>query len=125
MYETNVLLSSTDAKPEDVTSIIGSVQWFELLARSKLAVYRNVYDFERFPDARIARALPPEVRNELQISVALSLIWSANLDRPLLPMVSATDASTSYRVGVSVAPASPAMVRELSTFSENVANTWF
>ena len=50
------------------------------------------------------------------MSVALIPFWSANLDRHFLPMVSATDASTTYGFGVSVAPVSEALVRELSTF---------
>ena len=82
------------------------------LARSKLAVYRAVYDFEQLPKSDFARPLPSEVRSELQLSIALGLFWSANLDRPFLPLVSATDASTMHGFGVSVAPSSESIVRE-------------
>ena len=118
LYDTVVLLSSTEAKPEDVMTIMGSLQWFDLLARSKLAVYHKVYDFERLPNSGSTRILPREVRSELQMSIALSLFWSANLDRPFLPIVSATDASTTFGFGVSVAPAGEALVREISTYAE-------
>ena len=96
-YDTFIILSSIQAKPDDVMTINGSLQWFDLLARSKLSVYCNVYNFEWFADAALARRLPPEVRSELQLNIALSLFWLANLDRPFLPMVSATDASARHR----------------------------
>ena len=118
VYDTLVLLSSTGATPNDVMTIMGSLQWFDLLARSKLSAYNTVYEFERLPDATLVRPLPSEVRSELQLSIALSLFWSAKLDRPFLPMVSATDASTSFGFGVSVAPADVGLVREISTYAE-------
>ena len=52
------------------------------------------------------------------MSIALNMFWFANLDRTSLSMVSATDASTSYGFGVSVAPAGEAVVRDISTFAE-------
>ena len=99
-------------------TIMGSLQWFGLLARSNFSVYHTVYDFERLPDSGVDRTLPSEARIELQLSFALSMRWSANLAGPFSPMVSATDASTSYGFGVSVAPASEDLVRVISSYAE-------
>ena len=118
LFDTALLLTHTDAKPDDVMTVMGSLRWFDLLARSKLSVHRSVYDFERLPDSSAARVLPSEVKSELQMSIALCMFWSANLDRPFLPMVSATDASTSYGFGVSVARAAEDLVREVSSYAE-------
>jgi hypothetical protein len=118
LYDSAVLLTRTNAKPADVMTVMGSLQWFDLLARGKLAVYRTVYDFERLPNSDTARVLPSEVKSELPMSVAWGMFWSANLDRPFLPLVSATDASTIYGFGVSVASADEALVREISTYAE-------
>ena len=118
LYDSAVLLTKTNAKPADVMTVMGSLQWFDLLARGKLAVYKTVYDFERLPNSDSARVLPSDVKSELQMSVALGMFWSANLDRPFLPLVSATDASTIYGFGVSVASADETIVREISTYAE-------
>jgi hypothetical protein len=62
--------------------------------------------------------MPIEVRSELQVSLALAPFWSANLDRPYQPFVSATDASTSFGFGVCVAPADESVVRRMAGYAE-------
>ena len=71
MDGTAALLSSDAVTPKEMMHVIGSLQWFDLLERSKLAVYRDVYDFERLPKPDLGRKLPLQVRSELQVSCAL------------------------------------------------------
>ena len=46
--------------------VMGSLQWFDLLARSKLAVYDTIYDFELLPNPDVSQVMPPAARGELQ-----------------------------------------------------------
>ena len=98
--------------------VMGSLQWFDLLARSKLAVYDSVYDFMQLSDPQCSRTMPGDVRSELQVSLGLAIFWSADLSRRHLPFLSATDASTSYGFGVSTAAADIDMVRAVSRYAE-------
>ena len=118
MYDTICLLEEGAGSPNAVMQMMGSLQWFDLLARSKLAVYQDIYAFERLPDPDIKKTLPASVRSELELSVALAPFWSADLSRPYLPFLSATDASSSYGFCVSVAGASPSLIRQVSRYAE-------
>ena len=118
MHDTVAMLASKLVTPNEVMQVMGSLQWLDLLQRSKLAVYCTIYDFEQLPDPDVGKPLPPEVRSELQLSIALSPFWSADLSRPYLPMISATDASSEFGFGVSVADADEKLVREVSSYAE-------
>ena len=118
MYDTLVVLSSRAATPDAVMKTMGSLQWFDLLNRNKLSVYDDVYAFMQLPDPSSCHDLPDNVKAELMVSICLAPFWSADLSRRHLPFLSATDASTSYGFGVSIASADITVVREVSRFAE-------
>ena len=86
--------------------------------QQKRSVYNTVYDFEKLSNPDESRAAPGTVRSELQVSIALGPFWSTDMSRPYLPFISATDASTTFGFGVSVANASEKLVREVSSYAE-------
>ena len=49
-HDVLVLLSRAGAAPSEVMKLMGSLQWFDLLNRGKLAVYDSIYAFELLPD---------------------------------------------------------------------------
>ena len=53
MRDTVLLLSSKVVTPDDVMRVMGSLQGLDLLARSKLSVYRSVYDLEQLPNSKV------------------------------------------------------------------------
>jgi hypothetical protein len=118
MHDAVTMLATGAGSPCAVMQLMGSLQWFDLLVRSKLAVYQHIYDFERLPNPAVSRELPSSVRSELQVSLALAPFWSADLGRPYLPLVSATDASTTYGFGVCVADVDVNTVRNIAGFAE-------
>ena len=99
-------------------TIMGSLQWFDLLNRGKLAVYDSIYAFELSEQPDMPRPLPQTARSELFASVALATFWSADLSREFLPFISATDASTEFGFGVAVANTGLDVVRRVATFAE-------
>ena len=87
-------------------------------SEGRLSVHNSVYDFERLPHPDQDRPMPDDVRNELLVSLALAPFWSANLDRPFRPLISATDASTRFGFWVCVADASMDVVRRVAGLAE-------
>ena len=112
------LLTERQASPNNVMRLMGSLQWFDLLNRSKLAGYESIYGFEQLPHPDQLRLLPSLVRSELQASIALSVFWSADLSRRYLPFISASDASGEYGFGVCAAAASSKQVRQVAAYAE-------
>ena len=112
------VLSRGKASPKQVQQILGVQQWFDLLSRCKLSVYNKVYSFVRDPmDSALVR-VPPEVLFELCVSMLLGVFWRVDLRRPFLPLISATDASTTFGFGASVARVSPAFARRVARVAE-------
>ena len=62
--------------------------------------------------------VPPEVLFELCVSMLLGVFWRVDLRRPFLPLISATDASTTFGFGASVARVSPAFARRVARVAE-------
>ena len=112
------LLQRQEASPKQVHQLLGVQQWYDLLCRCKLAVYDKVYDFVRDPLDNAAKTVPSIVLFELALGLLLGIFWKVDLRRPFLPLVSATDASTEYGFGASVAEVPISMVRRLARVSE-------
>jgi hypothetical protein len=93
---------------------MGSLQWYDLLCRPKLSCYDSVYEYMRLEPQREVMDVPTLVIDELLTSVALSAWWSVPLHREFAPLLLATDASTSYGFGGSVAATSTDEVRAIS-----------
>ena len=118
MNETVNVLRGEMASPLKVRELMGSLQWFDLLARSKLAVYSDVYSFMELADQNVEQIVPSAVKGELHASLALAPFWSADLGRKFAPFISATDASSDFGFGVSVASASPSLARKVAALAE-------
>jgi len=112
------LLKSQKASPKQVHQQLGVQQWFDLLQRCKLSVYDQVYAFVRDPQDTCARLLPKTVMFELAVGMLLGVFWRLDLQKPFLPLLSATDASTTHGFGASVAQLPIQMVRRLARVAE-------
>jgi len=110
------------AAPLGMAAFLGKVQWYDLLCRSKLACYQQVYTFARRQPGGTVDDVPPGVVEELLASVALSAWWTVPLHRPFEPVVLATDASTGYGFGGSVASLPLGEVRQLSRLCSRVGD---
>ena len=110
------------ASPGAVWSLLGSLQWFDLLVRSKLSVYDAVYDFVRLDPKWSRIPVPPHVSSEILCSAVLGLFWSVDMSAPYLPMFATSDASTSFGFGGAVAACSVDEVRALSRLDERVGD---
>ena len=106
------------ASPKQVHQHLGVQQYFDLLRRSKLSVYNQVYNFVRDPLDTKQTRIPNEVLFELSVGLLLGIYWQVDLRRAFLPLVSATDASSSFGFGASVARVPTAMARRLARISE-------
>lgn len=112
------LLSVGGASPKQVQQYLGTQQWYDLLCRCKFSVYEQVYEFVRRPLENTQQVLPTSVLTELGIGFLLGVFWQVDMRRPFLPLLSATDASTSFGLGASVMKVSDALIRRLASISE-------
>eukprot|EP00439_Symbiodinium_sp_Y106_P025009 s5136_g3.t1 len=112
------LLKSQKASPKQVHQQLGVQQWFDLLQRCKLSVYDQVHAFVRDPQDTCARLLPKTVMFELAVGMLLGVFWRLDLQKPFLPLLSATDASTTHGFGASVAQLPIQIVRRLARVAE-------
>ena len=101
---------------------MGSVQWLDLLVRPKLSCYDNVYTFARHLAASEPHDVHQNVLDELLLSAALSPWWSIPLDSEYCSTVLATDASTTFGFGGSVADLPLDEVRALSRLRSQVGD---
>ena len=112
------LLSQQHASPKQVHQQLGTQQWFDLLCRCKLSVYSAVYEYVRDPCDTVPRKVPHKVLFELCVGMLLGVFWRLGLRRPFVPLLSATDASTEFGFGGSVAHLPESMIRRLARISE-------
>ena len=118
LYALSCLLCRKTASPKQVHQLLGVQQWYDLLCRCKLAVYDKVYEFVRDEADTAVKTVPKVVLFELCAAVFLGIFWRQDLQRPFLPLLSATDASTEYGFGASVARLPVPMIRRLARVAE-------
>ena len=112
------LVNSTSASPKQAHTVLGMLQWYDLLRRPKLSVYHAVYGFLRDPDDTKLRQVPGPVLQELLLGLVLGVFWRSDLSRQFLPLILASDASPSFGFGASVSRASADKTRELARIAE-------
>ncbi|CAE6932940.1 PDE9A [Symbiodinium sp. CCMP2592] len=112
------VLSTQAVSPKQLHQLLGVMQWFDLLRRPKLSVYSSVYDFVRHPKDTSVRRVPSRVCAEMAASFLLGVYWLTDLTRPFLPLLSATDASTEFGLGASVARVTSAEARRIARYAE-------
>jgi hypothetical protein len=99
--------------PLGMSALLGHVQWFNLLNRSLFSALDSVYTFAREPSPKTARRIPDTARAELMLVLCLAPFWEADLSRPWLPLITATDAAPEYGFGVCVSGCSVDEARRL------------
>jgi hypothetical protein len=114
LADVTALTREPSTTPLAMTEFMGGLQWYDLLCRPKLSCYDSVYEFMRREPQREHTVVPTSVIDELLTSVALTAWWSVPLHREFAPFFLATDASTGYGFGGSVANASISQVRAAS-----------
>ena len=98
--------------------MLGVIQWNDLLSRPLFSILHCTYAFARRSRQNVVQQLPASVVKELLLVVALAPTWEADLIRPWLGELQATDASTSFGFGVSTCKCSPHFARKLGRLSE-------
>ena len=108
------LLVQRQACPAGVRAFLGTLQWYDLLERAKLAVYDEVYKLAASEPEKLRRCVPTACLCELLCGVVLGAVWGFDVRRSHQPVVLASDASTSFGFGVSVAELDVNHVRQLA-----------
>ena len=108
------MATSRRASPGAVRAFLGTLQWFDLLQRCKLALYQDVYAFARRDCEWTVTDVPISVTTELICGIVLAPFWAFDMTAPHLDSVGATDASTDFGYGASLAPMSPSKIRRVA-----------
>ena len=103
--------------PSAVRARLGSLQWLDLLQRCKLSLYDTVYAFARQRDEWTVVDVPTSVLQEMVSSIILAPFWDLDMTTPHLPFIGATDASTVFGFGASIAPMSLDEIRKIARLS--------
>ncbi len=107
------------ASPAATAAYLGATQWYDLFRRLKLSVFSRVYGFCSGSLATdwTQRLVPSEVILELLLDAALHAFCTVDMRRPHLPFLGATDASTSFGLGATVARMSCSDLRRIARLS--------
>jgi hypothetical protein len=117
----SVVLAGTDllrcktASPLETNSLLGKVQWYDLLNRFLLSSLQDVYSFVREENGDEIRAVPIKVLDELALNISLFSFWAIDLTRGWLETLPVSDASGSYGFGFCMAAAPGTLVREVAS----------
>ena len=105
--------------PGAVAGFYGAAGWYDLLRRSSLSVFHDVYDFASGLKAKdwTRVAVPCGVIQELLLDRVFALFTTVDMRLPYLSFVGATDASTVYGHGAAVANLSSDEIRQISRLS--------
>jgi len=98
------LVANPRASPAAVGAFMGVAQWFDLLRRLKLATFAEVYRFVGNATDWAVTDVPPTVLTELVVDTVLAAFASVDMGLPHLSFIGATDASTVFGHGATVAP---------------------
>ena len=104
--------------PNDALSVTGTLQWFDLLVRPKLAGYHSVYAFGRITPDDEAQSIPQDVLTEWCLSLLLAPAWIVDLTSLVSTDIIATDASTSFVLVVSHAHVDNATAEAVLSFDD-------
>ena len=98
---------------DEMAAILGTCSWFAALSRPVFSCFHQVYEFSRERGTGRA-AVPASVRAELCLFVALCPLLEADTWREWQDCVVASDASSVFGFGVSVANCSPTVTRDIA-----------
>ena len=97
--------------PLQLATVVGSVNWFNLLNRGLYSCLHSLFAFVRLEPGTSVIPLWPCALSELQLNLCLFGFWTVDLRRPWLGKVLASDASPSFGLGLCEAVLSPDEVR--------------
>ena len=102
--------------PGAVAGYIGVTQWYNLLRRLRLSVFDHTYAFSNGERARdwLQRRLPDNVFEELLMDGIFFLFGTVNMKLPFMPFIAATDASTGFGIGGTIADADVDDIRNIA-----------
>ena len=109
---------SRRASPKGLHAALGLSSWFCILSRPHYSCFSDVYNFVRLTPAEAARDVQATAVDEMCVFLALFPLLQAHLDRPWLPLLTATDAAPEYGFGGSVCEMESAEVARLGRKSE-------
>ena len=104
--------------PLEVVAVLGVAQWFCLLKRPLFSVFHKTYDFARAGDQNTRVPAPAEVKREFAMIGALAIYFEADLARAWAPVLPASDASSAYGFGLSVARVPAKEARRVGLLAE-------
>ena len=104
--------------PHSLQSLLGVVQWFDQINRPLFAVLDTVYEFQRRLPTHEVQQLDACHLRELLVVMLLAPLWEADLTRPWLSELLASDASTSFGFGASALRCSSEVTRSVGRLSE-------
>jgi hypothetical protein len=106
------------ASPRAFAGALGVSQWFALLSRPYYSIYDAAYEFECRKPQDIPQKVPLPALSEVAVGIALFPLLGAAMDRQYLPLLAASDASTVFGFGVSVASCDVSIARDMGTWAE-------
>ena len=100
--------------PLSLAAFVGQLQWQCMLARPLFSCFNMVYDLvRRQPDSE-DQPLTDGIMSELALCSSLFPLWSADLSRPWLSVLTATDASGNYGFGMCMSKCTPGLSRQIA-----------
>jgi hypothetical protein len=96
------------------STLLGMLQWFNLLSRPVFSALTDAYAFARLDD-EVVRPVPGKVLDDFVCNMLLCPAWVAELDRPWSSVVMASDASQSFGLGVVASRLDRHVVRDLAS----------
>jgi hypothetical protein len=104
------------ASPGSVASYLGVTQWYNLLRRLRLCVFDNTYAFSNGDKAKdwVQQLLSDGVFAELMMDGVFFLFGTVNMRLPFMDFIAATDASTCYGIGGTIAKADAEDIRNIA-----------
>ena len=109
----HLLRSQASLTGDELAAILGTCSWFAALCRAVFSCFHSVYDFsrDRVPERT---SLPSSARAELSLFLAVCTLLEADTWREWQDCIVATDASSVFGFGVSVANCSPQITRNIA-----------
>ena len=109
----HLLDTGAELTGDELAATLGICSWFAALSRAMLSCFHAVYDFSRERE-KLRAALPDAARAELWLFAVLCPLLEADTWRDWQDCVVASDASSAFGFGVSVANCSKSVTRDIA-----------
>jgi len=99
--------------PLEIAAVLGVAQWFCLLNRSLFSSFYHIYEFVRTEPQNVRIHMSSEAMRELAIIACLAIYFEADLTRSWSEDIFASDASSSFGLGICTAHIGSAEARAI------------